>query len=77
MNNVPFLQVSKYTNMKRIETLRLMIDLAESLGNVPCDMLVVCILSHGTDQGKFLSSDCCKIDTEVDVFRLRSFYNWL
>ena len=61
--------------MKRIETLRLMIDLAESLGNVPCDMLVVCILSHGTDQGKFLSSDCCKIDTEVDVFRLRSSYN--
>ena len=65
------LKVSKHTNLTRNATLRLMIDVAEDVGSKPCDMLIVCILSHGKEQGKIVSSDGLTIDMETDIFRFK------
>ena len=62
-------EVSKHTNLTRNATLKLMIDMADAVGSKPCDMLIVCILSHGKDQGKIVSSDGLMIDMETDIFR--------
>ena len=50
-----------------------MIDMADIVEDQPCDMLIVCFLSHGKDQGKIISSDGLNIDMETDVLRLVLF----
>jgi len=62
-------QVKKYTNMRRTATLMMLIDLADSFLSQPCDMLIICILSHGEEQGKIVTSDGYFMDAEADVFR--------
>ena len=64
--------VSKHSNMKRIDMMRLLIDFSESLNNDPGDMLIVAILSHGKEHGKIVTSDCHYIDEESDILRFRS-----
>ena len=59
--------------MSRRNTLKLMIDMADIVEDQPCDMLIVCFLSHGKDQGKIISSDGLNIDMETDVLRLGLF----
>ena len=51
-----------------------MIDMADIVEDQPCDMLIVCFLSHGKDQGKIISSDGLNIDMETDVLRCGLFY---
>ena len=63
--------VSKHSNMKRIDMMRLLIDFSESLNNDPGDMLIVAILSHGKEHGKIVTSDCHYIDEESDILRLQ------
>jgi len=65
--------VSKHSNMKRTDMMRLLIDFSESLNNDPGDMLIVAILSHGKEHGKIVTSDCLYIDEESDI--LRKFNN--
>ena len=48
----------------------MLLDFSETARRCPGDMLVVCILSHGKEHGKIVSSDCFDIDTEVDILRL-------
>ena len=50
-----------------------MIDMADIVEDQPCDMLIVCFLSHGKDQGKIISSGGLNIDMETDVLRLVLF----
>ena len=61
--------VSKHSNMKRIDMMRLLIDFSESLHQDPGDMLIVAILSHGKEHGKIVTSDCHYIDEESDILR--------
>ena len=63
--------VSKHSNMKRIDMMRLLIDFGESLNNDPGDMLIVAILSHGKEHGKIVTSDCHYIDEESDILRFQ------
>ena len=63
--------VSKHSNMKRTDMMRLLIDFSKSLNNDPGDMLIVAILSHGKEHGKIVTSDCLYIDEESDILRLQ------
>ena len=81
-------EVIKYENLRRNETMKIMIDLADTVGckESPCDMLIgglsvqcsvkvdqlhtaVCMMSHGREHGKIVSSDCHNIDIEQDILR--------
>lgn len=64
-------QVIKYANLKRSDTMKILIDFADTVGSKgePCDMLIVCVLSHGKAQGKIVASDCLDIDIEQDILR--------
>ena len=62
-------KVAAYKNLKRNETLKKLIEFSETAGSKPGDMMIVCVLSHGSEHGKIVSSDCLDIDTEVDILR--------
>jgi len=64
-------EVIRYDNLRRSETMRILIDFADTVGNKenPCDMLIVCVLSHGKAQSKIVASDCFDIDIEQDILR--------
>ena len=51
----------------------MLIDLADSFLSQPCDMLIICILSHGEEQGKIVTSDGYFMDAEADVFRFLEY----
>jgi len=61
--------VTKYKNLRRNETLKKLIEFSDFVGKVAGDMTIVCVLSHGTERGKVVSSDCLEIDTELDILR--------
>jgi len=65
--------VVKCKDLKRRETLRKLDEISELAGTKKASMMVVCILSHGRDQGKIISTDGQSIDIEIDV--LRKFNN--
>jgi len=60
-------------DLRRRETLRKLDEIQEMAGVKRASMMVVCILSHGRDQGKIISTDGQSIDIEIDV--LRKFNN--
>jgi len=62
-------EVLRYKNLKRNETLKKLIEFSELPGQETADMMIVCVLSHGSEHGKIVSSDCMPIDTEVDILR--------
>jgi len=62
-------RVMSYKNMKRKETLRKLIDFSDLTDRNEVDMMIVCILSHGLENGKIVTSDGFKIDTDSDVLR--------
>ena len=61
--------VVPHKNLKRNETLEILIEFKERAGNKPVNMMIVCVLSHGLEHGKIVSSDGLLIDTEKDIFR--------
>jgi hypothetical protein len=61
--------VMSYKNMKRNETLKKLIEFSDIAGDKSGDMMVVCILSHGLQNGKIVTADGFVIDTEMDVLR--------
>jgi len=65
--------VVKCKDLRRRETLRKLDEIQEMAGEKTASMMVVCILSHGRDQGKIISTDGQSIDIEIDV--LRKFNN--
>ena len=62
-------RVMSYKNMRRNATLKKLIEFSELAGRNEADMMIVCILSHGLENGKIVTSDGFKIDTETDVLR--------
>ena len=62
-------RVMSYKNMKRNATLKKLIEFSELAGRNEADMMIVCILSHGLENNKIVTSDGFKIDTETDVLR--------
>merc|ERR1711892_825955 len=61
--------VMRYKNLTRRETLRKLDEIFEVAGSKAANMMAVCILSHGREQGKIISTDGLHIDTEIDVLR--------
>merc|ERR1711915_983247 len=66
-------KVIRYKNLNRKETVRALEDFADVEENKMIDMMILCILSHGKENGKIVTTDGIMIDTEVDV--LRKFNN--
>eukprot|EP00092_Neocalanus_flemingeri_P007155 GFUD01007730.1.p1 GENE.GFUD01007730.1~~GFUD01007730.1.p1 ORF type:complete len:382 (+),score=76.81 GFUD01007730.1:41-1186(+) len=61
--------VDKCENMKRNETFKKLIDFSEMKDHIDADMAVICISSHGSENGKVISADCLEIDLETDILR--------
>jgi len=62
-------KVEKHLNLGRTETFRVLIDFAARTEHKDADMVIVCILSHGTHHGRVVAADCLELEVEVDILR--------
>ena len=66
--------VEKCENLKRNDTFKKLIDFSEMKDHTQADMAVICISSHGSENGKVISADCMEIDLENDILRWHFIY---